>query len=110
MEPNQPKRKAKTVMLALDTTERLDKLGARGDTYNDIIDRLLNSYDWEHEAKHDIALGDAGDVQQQINQLWESVTELRKDFNELEVFFNTVSRLTEPVNIEKIKKAGDKRD
>jgi hypothetical protein len=84
MEPNPPHRKTKTVQLALSTTERLDKLGVRGNTYNDIIDSLLNYYDWRHDAKHDMALNETEDIQQQISQIKESIVELRKDVEKLQ--------------------------
>jgi hypothetical protein len=84
MEPNPPQRKTKTVQLALSTTERLDKLGARGNTYNEIIDTLLNYYDWRHDAKQDRALNETDDIQQQISEIKESIIELRKDVEKLQ--------------------------
>jgi hypothetical protein len=39
--------------------------------------------EWRHDAKHDIALNEAEDMQQQITKLWEAVTDLRRDVDEL---------------------------
>ncbi|MGZ4932415.1 MAG: DUF7557 family protein [Halobacteriota archaeon] len=45
MHPLPPKKEKKNVQLTTDVTERLDKLGTRGDTYNSLVERLLNAYD-----------------------------------------------------------------
>jgi len=42
----------------------------------DLIARFIGAADWGHEAKHEIALNETEDIQQQITQLWESVTAL----------------------------------
>ena len=45
MQPIPPKKDKKNVQLTTDVTERLDKLGKRGDTYNTVVTQLLNAYD-----------------------------------------------------------------
>jgi hypothetical protein len=39
--------------------------------------------EWRHEAKHDIALNEAEDMQNEITKLWEAVTALLKDVEDL---------------------------
>ncbi len=45
MQPTPPQKDKKNVQLSTDVTERLDKLGTRGDTYNTVVTRLLDTYD-----------------------------------------------------------------
>ncbi len=44
MQPTPPQKDKKNVQLTTDVTERLDKLGTRGTTYNSIVERLLDAY------------------------------------------------------------------
>ncbi len=44
MEPTTPQKDKKNVQLTTDVTKRLDTLGTRSDTYNTVVERLLDAY------------------------------------------------------------------
>lgn len=58
-----------------------------GDVLKPIRVKLLDD-DELHDTKHDIALNETEDIQQQITQLWEAVISLRKDVEKLLIMAN----------------------
>jgi hypothetical protein len=54
---------------------------------------FIGAADWEHEAKHEMALNEVVEIQQQISQLWESVEGLRKDVDRWDSTFRFVQQL-----------------
>jgi hypothetical protein len=81
---NKPQRKKKTVQLDLETTERLDKLGTRGNTYNSVIGGLLNFFNTESERFTSIIERIIYDMLVQADQDYDwkdKLEEIRKEKN-----------------------------
>ena len=45
------KKKTKSVQLDIETTERLDKIGTRSDTYDSLIRKLLDFWEVKEESE-----------------------------------------------------------